>query len=70
MRTAKIRVRSVADSFAWQYAFYTHLRSRKAPGTAMQLFEIAQVVYVLRGHLDPIRTANETLLTWPFELRA
>jgi hypothetical protein len=70
MRRAKIRARAIADCFAWQYAFYTHLLSRKAPGTAAQLFDITQVVHVLRGHLDPIRTADEILLTWPFDVRA
>ena len=69
MRTAKFRSRSVAHCFAWQYAFYTHLLRRRAPATSAQLFDITQVVHVWRGHLDPIRVANETLLSWPFELR-
>jgi len=68
MRRSKIRARSAADCFAWQYAFYTRLLYQKAPGTAAQLFDITQVVHVLRGHLDPIRMANETLLTWPFDV--
>ena len=70
MRRGKIRAKSAADCFAWQYAFYMHLLSRKAPGTAAQLFDITQVLHILRGHLDPIRMANEALLSWPFDVRA
>jgi hypothetical protein len=70
MRHAEIRAKTMAHRFAWQYAFYTHLLSRRAPATAAQLLDITQVVHALRGHLDPIRTANETLLTWPFDVGA
>jgi len=34
-----VRAKSSVDCFAWQYAFYTHLLYRKAPGTAAQLLD-------------------------------
>ena len=67
MSSPDVRAKSSADCFAWQYAFYTHLLYRKAPGTAAQLLDITRVVHLMRGHRDPIRVAHETLLTWPFD---
>jgi hypothetical protein len=68
MGTPDLRTRSSAHGFAWQYAFYTHLLYRKAPVAAPHLFDITQAIHVLRGHLDPIRVAEETLRNWPFDL--
>jgi hypothetical protein len=68
MRSSDIRNRSLVECFAWQYAFYTHLLYRKAPASAAILFDVAQAVHVMRGHLDPIRVADETLRHWPFDL--
>src|SRR6187455_2417566 len=67
MSSPDLRAKSSVDCFAWQYAFYTHLLYRKAPGTAPQLLDITRVVHLMRGHRDPIRVAHETLLTWPFD---
>ena len=68
MSIPDVRARSRAQCFAWQYAFYTHLLYRKAPVAAPQLFDITQAVHVIRGHLDPIRVAEETLQHWPFDV--
>ena len=63
-----LRARSSAQCFAWQYAFYTHLLYRKVPVSAPHLFDITQAMHVMRGHLDPIRAAEEALQTWPFHV--
>jgi hypothetical protein len=68
MSTRQVRAKSRVHCFAWQYAFYAHLVFGKAPGTAAQLFDLTQAIYILRGHLDPIRVADEVLLTWPFDV--
>jgi hypothetical protein len=39
-----------------------------APGSAAQLLHLTQAVHAFRGHLDPIRVADEVLLTWPFDV--
>ena len=54
--------------FAWRYCFYAHLVYGNAPGTPKQLAEIAQVAFALKGHLDPVRAADEVLLMWPFDV--
>ena len=54
--------------FAWHYAFFARLANRKAPGSAAQLLHLTQAVHAFRGHLDPIRVADEVLLTWPFDV--
>ena len=35
---------------------------------AAQLLHLTQAVHAFRGHLDPIRVADEVLLTWPFDI--
>ena len=61
------RTKAPIDAFAWQYAFYAHLIYRKAPASDAQLSDIAQVMYCLKGHIDPKAAAEEILATWPFE---
>jgi hypothetical protein len=68
MSTRQIKAKSRIQCFAWQYACYAHLVFGKAPGSAAQLFDLTQALHVLRGHLDPIRVADEVLLTWPFDV--
>ena len=36
--------------------------------SAAQLLHLTQAVHAFRGHLDPIRVADEVLLTWPFDV--
>jgi hypothetical protein len=67
MSSSDVPATSSVERFAWQYACYTHLLCRKAPGTPTQLLDITRVVHLMRGHRDPIRTAHEILLTWPFD---
>ena len=64
-----VGAKSPRDSFAWHYAFFARLASRRAPGSAVQLLDLTQAVHAFRGHLDPIRVADEVLLTWPFDVR-
>jgi hypothetical protein len=68
MAWQRIRTKSPTECFAWQYAFFAHLANRRAPGSPEQLLHLTQAVHAFRGHLDPIRVADEVLLTWPFEL--
>ena len=63
-----IKAKSKTESFAWHYAFFARLANRKAPGSAAQLLHLTQAVHAFRGHLDPIRVADEVLLTWPFDV--
>ena len=63
-----IRSKSPTECFAWHYAFFARLANRKAPGSAAQLLHLTQAVHAFRGHLDPIRVADEVLLTWPFDV--
>jgi len=56
------------DRFSWQCSFYAYLIYRQAPLTEDQLFDLAQCVYPLRGHVDPIDAADEMMLTWPFDV--
>lgn len=60
--------RSRTERFAWHYAFFARLASRKAPGSPAQLLHLTQAVHAFRGHLDPIRVADEVLLSWPFDV--
>ncbi|MDQ6638212.1 MAG: hypothetical protein M3Z15_00910 [Pseudomonadota bacterium] len=64
----RITAKSKTERFAWHYAFFARLANRKAPGSAAQLLHLAQAVHAFRGHLDPIRVADEVLLTWPFDV--
>jgi len=64
IKTAKART----QCFAWQYAFFARLAHRKAPGSTTQLLHLTQAVHAFRGHLDPLRVADEVLLTWPFDV--
>lgn len=64
----RIETKSRTECFAWCYAFYARLVSRRAPGSAAQLLHLTQAVHAFRGHLDPIRVADEVLLTWPFDV--
>ena len=68
MRPQRIRQKSTTECFAWQYAFFAHLANRRAPGSSEQLLHLTQAVHAFRGHLDPIRVADEVLETWPFDL--
>lgn len=68
MGVRQSRSNTRVQSFAWQYAFYARLLCCKAPGTATHLFNLTQAVHAFRGHLDPIRVADEILLTWPFDV--
>ncbi len=63
-----IKAKSPTECFAWHYAFFARLANRKAPGSAAQLLHLTQAVHAFRGHLDPIRVADEVLLTWPFDV--
>ena len=63
-----IRAKSPTECFAWHYAFFARLTSRRAPGSAAQLLHLTQAVHAFRGHVDPIRAADEVLLTWPFDV--
>jgi len=60
--------RSRTERFAWHYAFFARLASCKAPGSPAQLLHLTQAVHAFRGHLDPIRVADEVLLSWPFDV--
>ena len=64
----RIRTKSPTECFAWHYAFFARLTSQKAPGSAAELLHLPQAVHAFRGHLDPIRVADEVLLTWPFDV--
>ena len=64
----EIRSKSPTECFAWHYAFFARLANRKAPGSAAQLLHLTQAVHAFRVHLDPIRVADEVLLTWPFDV--
>ena len=68
MTRRPMRTRSASESFAWRYAFHSHLVFRGAPMTKAQLADLAQALHALRGHLDPIAVADEVLLTWPFDV--
>jgi hypothetical protein len=63
-----IRTKTPTECFAWHYTFFARLTSRRAPGSAAQLLHLTQAVHAFRGHLDPIRVADEVLLTWPFDV--
>ncbi len=60
--------RSRTERFAWHYAFFARLANRRAPGSPAQLLHLTQAVHAFRGHLDPLRVADEVLLTWPFDV--
>ena len=60
--------KSPTECFAWHYAFFARLVGRRAPGSAAELLNLTQAVHAFRGHLDPIRVADEVLLTWPFDV--
>ena len=68
MAPQRIGTKSPTECFAWHYAFFARLTTRKAPGSASQLLHLTQAVHAFRGHLDPIRVADEVLLTWPFDV--
>ncbi|HEY2560238.1 MAG TPA: hypothetical protein VGI48_11060 [Caldimonas sp.] len=68
MSLPRIGTKSPRESFAWHYAFFARLARRRAPGSAAQLLHLTQAVHAFRGHLDPIRVADEVLLTWPFDV--
>ena len=64
----RIRANTSTECFAWHYAFFARLANRGAPGSPAQLLHLTQAVHAFRGHLDPIRVADEILLTWPFDV--
>ena len=68
MAQPRIGTKSPTECFAWHYAFFARLANRRAPGSAAQLLHLTQAVHAFRGHLDPIRVADEVLLTWPFDV--
>ena len=63
------RTKAPVDAFTWQYALCAHLIYLKAPASDARLSDLAQVMYCLKGHLDPKAAADEVLATWPFETR-
>lgn len=67
MSPRQLRTNAPVDAFVWQYAFYAHLIYRKAPASDAQLSDVAQVMYRLKGHLDPKAAAEEILATWPLQ---
>src|SRR5450432_1181646 len=60
--------RTPIDRFAWQYSFYAHLIYRKSPTSQQELSDLSQALYVFKGHLSPIETAEAVLLSWPFDV--
>lgn len=54
------------DRFAWQYSFYAYLVYRQAPARGHAPADLAQAVYVWKGHLSPIEVADALLHSWPF----
>jgi hypothetical protein len=68
MEPQGIGTKTPTECFAWHYAFFARLTGRKAPGSAAQLLHLTQAVHAFRGHLDPIRVADEVLLSWPFDV--
>ena len=68
MAKPRFGTKSPTECFAWHYAFFARLTNRRAPGSAAQLLHLTQAVHAFRGHLDPIRVADEVLLTWPFDV--
>jgi hypothetical protein len=66
MSPRQLRTKAPIDAFAWQYASYAQLIYRKAPASNARLSDLAQVMYSLKGHLDPKAAADEILATWPF----
>jgi hypothetical protein len=63
-----IRAKSRTQTFAWHYAFFARLAQARAPGSTAELLHLTQAVHAFRGHLDPIRVADEVLLGWPFDV--
>ena len=68
MAKPRFGTKSPTECFAWHYAFFARLANRRAPGSAAQLLHLTQAVHAFRGHLDPIRVADEVLLTWLFDV--
>ena len=68
MGQPQVTAKSPQQQFAWQFAFCTRLVNHGAPMADAALADLAQAVYALRGHLDPIAVADEILLTWPFDV--
>ena len=66
MSPRQLRTKAPIDAFVWQYAFYAHLISRKAPASNTHLSDLAQVMYCIKGHRAPKACADEMLATWPF----
>jgi hypothetical protein len=56
------------DRFSWHQSFYAYLIYRGAPLTEDQLVNLALCIYPIRGHADPIDTADEMMLSWPFDV--
>lgn len=56
------------DRFSWHHSFYAYLIYRGAPLTEDQLVNLALFMYPIRGHVDPIDTADELMLSWPFDV--
>ena len=48
--------------------FYAYLIYRQTPVCDAQLSDLAEAMHVMKGHLNPIATADEVLLTWPFDV--
>ena len=69
MDSRKLGPRTPIEAFARQYAFFAHLIYRDAPASEAALSDLAQVLYLSKVHLCPKATADEALMTWPFELK-
>ena len=68
MTSQKIHALTPPDRFSWQYSFYAYLIYRQASVSNQRLSDLAQILHVMKGHLDPIEAAEEVLLSWPFEV--
>jgi hypothetical protein len=67
MPTQHLHSRTQVDRFVWQYAFYVRLICRDADLPEAQLWELAEMLEPLKGHLDPNAVAEELLQSWPFD---
>ncbi len=56
------------DRFSWHHSFYAYLIYRGAPLTEDQLVNLAMCIYPIRGHADPIDTADALMQSWPFDV--
>jgi len=67
MASEHLHSRTQVDRFVWQYAFYVRLICGNAGLSEVQLWELAEMIEPLQGHLDPVSVAEELLRSWPFD---